>query len=84
MIRDFLSADDWSEDVVETGIFLPRPPAQKPEECKCDLSCVDNLPVGSMYAPMQVFRNLYSPDAALDNGTLFCELNLPFLGGHRR
>ncbi len=84
MIRDFLSTDDLLEEAVETGILLPRPPAPKPEVCNCDLSCVDNLPVGSMYAPMQVFRNLYCPEDALDNGTLFCELNLPFLGGQRR
>ena len=89
MIRDFLNTeDDLMGDALETGIFLPRPPVerpqQRPDDCKCDLSCVDTLPVGSMYAPMQVFRKLFAPQQALDRGTLFCELDLPFMGGKQR
>ncbi|MBO5248379.1 MAG: spore coat associated protein CotJA [Clostridia bacterium] len=85
MIRDFLSADDFSDDVAEAGIFFPvKPQPPKPEECNCDLSCVDDLPVGATYAPMQKFRKLYSPEEALCRGTLFEELDLPFRGGKQR
>ncbi len=89
MIRDFLNTDDFSEDVAEAGIFFPikpQPPRPEPmpEDCNCDYRCVDNLPVGSMYAPMQKFRKLYSPEEALCRGTLFCELDLPFRGGKQR
>ncbi len=86
MIRDFLNTDDeFLDDVAEAGIFFPsRPQPPKPEECKCDLSCVDQLPLASTYAPMQVFRNLYSPEEALCRGTLYRELDLPFRGGRQK
>ncbi|MBS5737919.1 MAG: spore coat associated protein CotJA [Clostridiales bacterium] len=32
------------------------------------------------YVPVQQFRQLYDTSEALQNGTLFKELNLPFLG----
>lgn len=87
MIRDYLSIEeDPLDDAAEAGIFFPKPPkperpAPMPEDCSCDLSVVDRLPVGATYAPMQVFRNLYSPEEALCRGTLFKELDLPFRGG---
>ncbi len=86
MIRDFLNTDDDLMDgVAEVGIFFPsKPQPPKPEECKCDLSCVDSLPLGSMYAPVQKFRKLYSPEEALCRGTLYNELDLPFRGGKQR
>lgn len=31
--------------------------------------------------PMQQWRNIYSPEVALARGTLFEELDLPFVGG---
>lgn len=32
------------------------------------------------YVPMQTFQALYEPCEALENGTIFSELNKPFLG----
>ncbi|MCM1258737.1 MAG: spore coat associated protein CotJA [Roseburia sp.] len=32
------------------------------------------------YVPMQSFQALYEPCEALENGTIFSELNKPFLG----
>ena len=83
MIRDFLNTEDEPlAEVAEAGIFFPSKPVPPQEDdCKCDLSCVDDLPLASMYAPMQKFRKLYSPQDALRNGTLYQELNLPFRGG---
>ncbi len=40
----------------------------------------DGFPLASVYAPIQVFRNLYDLDTALSRGTVFKELDLPFLG----
>lgn len=37
-------------------------------------------PVGMVYAPLQHFRNLYDRETALRQGTIFRELDLPFLG----
>ncbi len=38
-------------------------------------------PLAMVYAPMQEWRSLYDLDTALSRGTLFAELDLPFLGG---
>ena len=40
-------------------------------------------PLGMVYSPYQYFRQLYSPDAALNRGTVFSELDLPFEGYKR-
>ncbi len=47
---------------------------------KCDFSCVDDFPLAMAYIPMQKFENLYGLDEALCAGTLFKELDKPFLG----
>ena len=41
-------------------------------------------PLAMVYSPYQHFREIYTPDTALDRGTLFSELDLPFEGGNRR
>ncbi len=37
-------------------------------------------PLASVYAPLQQFRDLYDRDTALSKGTIFSELDLPFMG----
>jgi hypothetical protein len=77
MIRDFLNVEDDGLDcAAETAVRIPAPDF-------CDLRAVDDLPLGMTYAPMQKYRKLYSPEEALHRGTLFCELDLPFLGGNK-
>ena len=44
---------------------------------------LDNYPLASVYSPIQVWRNLYEPEEALKRGTLFKELDLPFVCGDR-
>ena len=45
---------------------------------------------GEVYAPLQEFRKLFDRETALHKGTIFSELDLPFLGatvmkgGHHR
>lgn len=39
------------------------------------------LPLAMAYVPSQTWRKLYDGDKALKAGTLFQELDLPFLGG---
>ena len=41
---------------------------------------LSDYPLASVYAPLQEFRNLYDRDTALGRGTLFSELDLPFMG----
>lgn len=56
-----------------------------PCDCKQKTStenqAINSLPLAMAYVPMQAFRCLYSPEQALESGTLFKELDLPFLGG---
>ena len=40
-------------------------------------------PVGSVYAPLQAFDELYDVPTALHQGTIFAQLDLPFMGDRR-
>lgn len=58
--------------------------------CSCENGCsahrgwgIENYPLASVYAPLQNFDNLYDLDTALDHGTAFIELDLPFMGDRR-
>ena len=39
-----------------------------------------NYPLAMVYSPIQDFDNLFDTEQALDRGTLFSELDLPFRG----
>ncbi len=39
-----------------------------------------HVSLGMMYVPFQRFENLYDGDKALERGTLFADLDLPFYG----
>ena len=41
---------------------------------------LNNMPLAMAYVPMQKWRKLYEPEVALERGTLFQELDLPFIG----
>lgn len=41
---------------------------------------LEGYPLASVYAPLQAFHKLYDQEAALEKGTLFSELYLPFMG----
>ena len=41
---------------------------------------VRERPLSMVYSPLQEFDNLYDLDTALNQGTLFAELDLPFMG----
>ena len=41
---------------------------------------LDSLPIAMAYVPIQKWQRLYEPDVALERGTLFSELDLPFIG----
>lgn len=51
-----------------------------PENSENACTCLEDLPIAMAYVPMQKFRNLYEADVALDRGTAFSELDLPFIG----
>lgn len=41
---------------------------------------LSSYPLASVYSPLQEFRQLYDEEKALERGTLFAELDLPFEG----
>ena len=41
---------------------------------------LEGYPLAMVYAPLQKFDNLYDKEKALKQGTLFSELDLPFMG----
>ena len=41
---------------------------------------VDSLPLAMAYVPWQSWESIYEPCKALKIGTIFADLNLPFLG----
>ena len=40
----------------------------------------EKLPLAIATVPMQQFENLYCPEDALEKGTMFADLHLPFEG----
>lgn len=41
---------------------------------------IEEFPLAMAYVPWQFFESTYDPDKALDIGTIFPELDKPFLG----
>ncbi|MED9996325.1 MAG: spore coat associated protein CotJA [Paludibacteraceae bacterium] len=52
-------------------------------ECVTELLCgkKDDWVLAMAYVPWQEWRDLYAEELALQKGTLFAELDKPFLGG---
>ena len=56
--------------------------------CSCENNSnmgwgLTGYPLASVYAPLQTFDELYDPATALKQGTLFSQLDLPFMGNRR-
>ncbi|MBQ8140159.1 MAG: spore coat associated protein CotJA [Clostridia bacterium] len=45
---------------------------------------LEEFPLASMYAPLQSWRNIYDTESGFGRGTIFKELDLPFVCGDRR
>jgi len=48
--------------------------------CNTDRTYFDDMPLAMAYVPWQDWSQVYEPCQALGEGTIFPELNLPFLG----
>ncbi len=44
---------------------------------------LEGYPLASVYAPLQEWRNIYDTELGFSRGTIFKELDLPFLCGER-
>ena len=45
---------------------------------------LEEYPLASMFAPLQQWRSVYDLENGFDRGTIFKELDLPFLCGERK
>lgn len=45
-----------------------------------DKNNMSHFPIGMAYIPWQSWRRIYRSEIALERGTIFQELDLPFLG----
>ena len=58
-----------------------RPDVFQPMQCTMESA---NMPIAMAYVPWQQWRQTYSMDKALSRGTIFPELDLPFVMGRCR
>lgn len=64
-----------------TGV-MPSPMPVSNAGCGCDKDI--DMPIAMAYVPWQRWNNIYEPCKALMRGTMFPELDKPFLGGGLR
>ena len=64
----------------EYGLFCIDQTPQMPEAVQ-ESSFPAKVSLAMMYVPYQRFERLYGEEKALERGTLFEELDLPFYGG---
>ena len=55
-------------------------PVMKNETNVSVVNYLDDMPLAMAYVPMQKWHKLYDPEAGLERGTIFMQLDLPFLG----
>ncbi len=58
----------------------PQPPVMGGGNCAAGDDMTAGLPLAMAYIPKQEWRRAYDPEKALEVGTLFEELHLPFEG----
>ena len=74
-------------DRISDGMLRQIIDAEKCETPSCNIKDdrrggwgLEGFPLAMVYAPVQCFRELYDIDTALMQGTVFKELDLPFMG----
>ncbi len=80
---------DFFAETAADRCLIPREghscPCDKAGACvpapkDCDFSAVDGFPLAMAYVPMQKYENVCSPEEGFAVGTMFGDLNLPFVG----
>ena len=77
--RDRIS-DDMLRRMLDGDGMRPMPNAQNTRPEMRKTWGLTGYPLASVYAPLQSFHKLYDMESALKHGTLFEELDLPFMG----
>ena len=66
--------------MMSDGVSAPSCNIGERSKCGDGSWGLEGYPLASVYAPIQSFDNLYDAETALKQGTLFAELDLPFMG----
>ena len=61
---------------------VPAEPVKIQHECNdcCAYDVLKGVPVAMAYIPWQTFKDLYTAEKAFSRGTIFEELDKPFMG----
>ena len=80
MSQNFPGNEDMLRRILDNSAHTPPTPVTPQAPRNRHSFGLKNYPLASVYAPLQEFHNLYDPLTALKKGTLFSELELPFMG----
>ncbi len=89
-LRRMLGGDLVAENVLPMMNTTPTPPmkpsCQGDEGSSCPIGkCPKTIKAPALamvYSPMQCWQNIFEPEEALKNGTMFKDLFLPFYGSN--
>lgn len=74
---DRVDADDVLSVLNMCGNERPPRPS---DDAGCD---INSRPLAMVYSPKQKWQNIYSPEEAMEHGTLFADLYFPWLAGEK-
>lgn len=75
-LQDMKDKMKEEEDMMQTMVMYP---GKQEKESHCE-DCLDNMPIAMSYTPLQRWKQTYEPAVGFDRGTIFPELDLPFIG----
>lgn len=74
MRRDNMRRDDMRRD------DMRRNDMRRDDMRRDSRNVLDNMPLAMAYVPWQTWRDIYDAEKGFHRGTIFQELDLPFLG----
>jgi len=80
---DNMITNGYSETLLKMmsdGVSAPSCNISERAKCAEKGWGLEGYPLASVFAPLQSFDNLYDAETALKQGTIFAELDLPFMG----
>lgn len=80
---DNMITNGYSETLLRMmsdGISAPSCNIGDHSKCEKNGWGLEGYPLASVFAPLQSFDNIYDAEMALKQGTVFAELDLPFMG----
>ena len=81
--NDFKTPRDRVTEALMRRAMTNDPQRVPPSAVRSNSWGLDGYPLASVYAPLQVWRELYDNETGLSRGTIFKELDLPFLCGEK-